>query len=140
MELNFIEMADLSNVWPVVRDEVLKAVEYSNGRYSEKTIIDGLLTGMMQLWVLSNNGSGDASLITQVVNYPTGLKVCDVILLGGIESKSWAEFITSQLSKWAESLGCHSLQIIGRPGWEKVLKNWGKTAVMLEKPLGGDHG
>lgn len=139
MELNFIDRAELPNIWSVVRNDILKAVDYSRGRYNEKAIVDGLITGAMQLWVLFDDEI-KMSMITQIMTYPTGLKVCEVTLLGGLDSKEWVNFVVGELDKWAVSLGCHSLQIIGRPGWEKVLKNWGKIAVMLERPLGEYYG
>ena len=139
MELYLVGSDDFGTVWPVVRDDLNKALEYSNGRYSEKIVADMVVSNLMQLWLLTNEDKIVMSMVTQILDYPTGLKVCEVFLLGGKNTKEWLEFAVGKLSKWAKSLGCSSIQIAGRKGWEKVLKGWGSVMVMLERPIGEDH-
>jgi hypothetical protein len=139
MEMYLVGLDDLHTVWPFVRNDIREALKYSNGRYDEKTVADSIISCLRQLWLLTDEDKILMSMVSQIINYPTGLKVCEVMLLGGKQSKEWAEFVTDELSKWVASIGCDRLQIIGRKGWEKVLKNWKSVLVMMEKPVGENH-
>lgn len=136
MELLFVDQAALSDVWPIARDNINKALEYSSGRYNEKTVVDGLVSGAMQLWIAVEDGNIHMSLITQIMTYPTGLKVCEIFVLGGLDRNKWLEPGTKVITKYAKELGCSRLQMIGRKGWERVLKDWKSVTIMLEQSLG----
>lgn len=126
----------LVDYWPEVWRPIAEAMEYSGGRYSISTILDELLCGSMQLWVILNGESIMAPMITQVLKYPTGIKVCNVFAIGGYGAKEWLDTATDVTDEWARSLGCAKVQVIGRPGWRRMLKNWGKeVAVMMERSI-----
>lgn len=139
--LNFHRVlnGELSEVWPFIEGYIAETVEYSAGRYSVKTIADAILNGFMQLWIVSDESSNVLlAMATQIMNYPTSLKVCDIILLGGKEIEKWLDFTEENISNWASNeMNCNSIQLIGRPAWGKLLKKkgWGTQFVMVEKSL-----
>ncbi len=140
IDVRMVHPYDLPEIWPVVRDRIADAAEYSNGRFTDKTVADRILQNLMQLWVIIENGEIITSFVTQVNTYPTGIKSCDIYAIGGHDTKKCVDAFTAAVSEWAESVGCSSLEFIGRPGWQKILKNWTRLSVMMELPLGGSNG
>lgn len=136
-----VQVGEFPFVWEKVSPLLEEALKYSGGRFSVKTVRDLLINGSMQLWVATN---GDDTVyfaaITQLITWPTGLYVCDIFLLGGVEHKKWLGPLEDFIAAWAKAQGCHSMQLVGRPGWEKALKNWGKCSVMLDRDLYQDKG
>jgi hypothetical protein len=39
------------------------------------------------------------------------------------------------IEAWARSIGCDTMLIMGRPGWQRALEGYRRTAVVLEKKL-----
>ncbi len=140
MDLVNVGTDKLSEFWPEVRGLLHSALEYSGGRFSEKSILDCILTGEMQLWVVMDGIDIISVFVTNIMNYRTGLRVCDIILLSGNNMVKWLPDCTDRISEWASQIGCTKIQMMGRPGWEKALKNWGKISVAMERSVGEYHG
>lgn len=139
-DVRMVHPYDLPEIWPQVRQHIANAAEYSNGRITEKSVLDQVLKNIMQLWVIMEDNKIVISFVTQVIVYNTGVKNCDIYALGGKNCKKYLNQFTEVISEWAKNIGCSSLEFVGRPGWEKILKNWVKLSVMLELPLGGQYG
>lgn len=138
LEFSRVMNGDLPVIWPEISQYVKDTIKYSAGRYTEKTIVDLVISGFMQLWVVTEGQEVLLSMVTQIMNYPTGLRVCDIILLGGKNIEKWLEFTEKNISEWAlNTMNCNSIQLIGRKGWEKMLKklNWNPMFSMIEKSL-----
>lgn len=140
VDVRLVHQHDLPEIWPLVRQNVIDAAVFSNGRYTDKTAADEVLAGSMQLWVIIEDEEIITSFITQVMRYPTGIKCCDIYALGGNSIKKWLKPAIDAVSEWAEAAGCSSIEFVGRPGWEKMLKNWGKLSIMMELPIGDNYG
>ena len=136
-----IKLPHLGEVWEEAWRLLEPAVTISNGRLTAKLIADALLSKDMQLWVVPNGENLRAAVLTEILTYATGLKVCRILACGGKDLESWMDITVEILSAWAESLECKSLELYGRPGWERKLKGWGKPFICLERPLnGGNNG
>ena len=138
-----VTLEELPSTWPKIEHLVDKTVKYSNGRYSKKTVADGILSGLMQLWLVIDDEDSDRimlAMVTQIMSYPTGAVVCDIVLLGGSNINKWLNFAESSLLSWAAKMGFKSAQLVGRPGWAKMLKNWGSMFIMLERDLENYNG
>lgn len=127
--------------WPLVKDMLRPAIERTNGALDEKSVVKALAQRAMQLWVIME-GESDAeepiaALVTEIITYPTGLKICRGILVGGRDNEKWRTQAEDVISAWARSEGCSFLQEIGRYGWERVLEKqgWKRGAVIMEKTL-----
>lgn len=73
-------------------------------------------------------------VVTQV--YPTMRgDICCIWGACGTAPKSVILEVYAHIEAWARNLGCFALEIHGRRGWERMLKGFTKTAVILEKPL-----
>ena len=93
------------------------ALEYSQGTHDFADIVDGLLSGHMQLWPAENS-----CLVTEIVVYPKK-KVLHVFLAGG----NLDEILDMEqsLKEWGIMQGCSNMTMAGRKGWTKVLTKSG---------------
>jgi hypothetical protein len=68
----------------------------------------------------------DAALVTELNDYPTGVRTLNYWLAGGnlnaIEDAHWA------VEDFAEQNGCQAIEVRGRRGWAPVLKSLGFQA------------
>jgi hypothetical protein len=71
-------------------------------------------------------------IITEVVDYPS-LTVCRIWLAGGdLDELVEAE---KSIAVWAKAQGCDAMEINGRKGWQRQLKDYTATSVVLTKEL-----
>lgn len=105
------------------------ALAYSGGTHEYKDIVDGVLSGHMQLW------AGDSGCaVTEVSVYPKK-KVLHVFLAAG-DMNQIIDFQESAIS-FAKMNGCNSMTIAGRSGWKRVLDkhDWHEQFVVLEREI-----
>ena len=89
------------------------ALAYSGGTHSFQDIVDGVISGRMQLW------AGDSGCaVTEISVYPKK-KVLHVFLAAGDMSQI-IDFQDSAI-QFAKMNGCDSMTIAGRSGWKRVL-------------------
>lgn len=124
-------------MWPVVYPMLAPAIERTRGRLDEATVFKNLVTGELVLWLICRNGPIGAG-VTQVFNWPSGLRVARILVAGGRDHTNWFDKLDA-LEEWAREQGCTVLEAWGRPGWEKALtkaKGWQKTGIEMEKRIG----
>ena len=115
--------AELLRCRPWIED----ALEYSGGTHTFEDVVQGIVSGRMQLWPAPRGCA-----VTEVVLYPKK-SVLHVFLAGG-EMDQILDMIDSAV-EWSKGQGCNSMTIAGRHGWSRVLAKHGYKAVMtvLEK-------
>lgn len=109
------------------KEWIESALDVGGKTHSFKDIVDGVLSGHMQLW-----GGENGCAVTEIVVYPNK-KVLHVFLAGGkLEQITDME---SDAVKWAKAQGCDGMSLSGRKGWVKALKNydWKPQQVVLTK-------
>ena len=62
--------------------------------------------------------------------------VCHIYIMTGRQRHKWQHLI-SKIEDFAKEEGCEMMELIARPGWQKVYNNHGykKTHVVLEKQI-----
>jgi hypothetical protein len=105
------------------------ALAYSGGTHSFQDIVDGVISGRMQLWA---GESGCA--VTEISVYPKK-KVLHVFLAAG-DMNQIIDFQDSAI-QFAKMNGCDSMTIAGRSGWKRVLDkhDWHEQFVVLEREI-----
>jgi hypothetical protein len=91
--------------------------------------------GEWQLWVSADTEITSVT-ITALDDYPNGRECC-IIICTGVGMSNWVGNL-SVIEEWAKSKGCVNIKAICRPGWERVLKDYHRTHVVLEKRLAQD--
>lgn len=101
------------------------ALEYANNSHELLDVWDSIKSGKAQFFPLENS-----VIVTEIVDYPNQ-SVCRIWLAGGeMEELLEAE---KKVAEWAKGLGCSGMEIIGRKGWERQLKDYKAASVVLVK-------
>ena len=103
------------------KDWIQSALNKGGNTHEFKDIVDGIISGNMQLW-LGANGCA----VTEIVVYPNK-KVLHVFLAGGDKGLG-IEQITDMHDdaiEFGKQQGCVGMTVTGRKGWKKVLQSRG---------------
>lgn len=127
---------EVDPVWPAIQDRIEAAVLTSRGKIRAEDVYDALVAGEMQLHLVTERDEIIALLVTELKTFPTGLKVCSIVIATGERMREWWPMIV-ELEKWARSKGCLAMKNDARPGWGRILKDAGyeTTHVVVEKDL-----
>jgi hypothetical protein len=108
------------------REWIEAALEYSGGTHDFMDIVDGVLSGHMQLWA-----GPEGCAVTEIVVYPKK-KVLHVFLAGG-KKEQIIDFQESAV-QFAKMNECESMTLAGRAGWKRVLDKhgWDEAFTVLE--------
>lgn len=122
------------DVWPKIRGLVKKGLDHHEGRLTAETILDNLAEAKQQLWIVGAKDSPslvEAVVVTELVN-----GVCIIVLVAGAQRERWVDHL-AEIERWAAASGCHAVESLGRPGWERepALKSYRRVAVLMRKEL-----
>ena len=103
------------------------ALAYSGDTHSLLHVVDAIKDGSAQFFPLENS-----VIVTEIVDYPKRA-VCRIWLAGG----DMDELVEAEKSivEWAKSHGCDGMEIIGRKGWERQLKDYTAASTVLIKEI-----
>lgn len=123
------------DTWPAIFGVLKPAIE----RGADATVpelIDDLLVGNAQLWVLREGGDPKAVAVTELALTPLG-RVVHGRLLGGKGMARWVDNLIDCIVSHAVVIGAVEIRIIGRMGWERVLgaRGWQRSAVVMSMAL-----
>lgn len=131
VELVGIQSRNIESVWPSVSSFIDRAIQHCDGKYTKENVKQSLLNRDMQLW-LAMSEHIEAVLVTEIISYPAK-KVCTFVFLAGEDFQRWSGLL-HQIEQWAKSQGCESIELFGRPGWQKVL-DWERIHIVLRKKI-----
>jgi len=127
--------------WNKVEQSVTEALIRSGGYANSNHFKQWCTEGKCQLWILWDVEEPIVEkkyygvVITEVIQRP--LQKCFYIrIMTGHHREKWQHLI-KELEKFAYENDCDKMELIARPGWEKVLRNfrYKKSHVLLEKQL-----
>jgi len=113
----------IEEVWDQVTPLISNALRYSYQEYDLEDIKQGLLDRDMQLWVAFREDMITTCMITRILKFPKA-KHLVILIYSGEDVKRMLPF-KEKLYEWAKGQGCTSVQLYGRPGWERVLAKEG---------------
>jgi hypothetical protein len=129
--------ASWSRVEQSVTEALIRSGGYANSNHFKEWCIDS----KCQLWILWDAEEPIAEkkyygvVITEVIQRP--LQKCFYIrIMTGHHREKW-QHLVKHLEKFALDNNCDKMELIARPGWERVLRNfrYKKSHVLLEKQL-----
>jgi hypothetical protein len=121
--------------WPVIAEHVEAGCSFSGGRLTPEAILDAAEKSEMQVFLALRNETEIVGVgVTTLSVYPSGLKCCDVLIVGGASAGLWAD-MQHPLTRWAKGEGCQRIQMVGRKGWGKTLPDWRVAATMYEREI-----
>lgn len=138
---------DPANFFPVLPDQIQNArphLEPWLARFDEVTrlvtpedVFAQAARGDSQLWTYYD-GEFRGVLATRIFRTSVG-KICNLWVCIGDDVEWLIAGVYSTLEMWARDNGCYAMEIIGRPGWQKVLPGFKRKAVVLEKIISEVH-
>jgi len=117
--------------WSAVAPLLLPAIQWS-GDYRPDEVEAELQGGRAQLWI-ATDGTPRVAVVTRLRPTEAGT-VCEIWLAGGRDRHAWLHFIDI-IERAARERGCTKIEIVGRRGWARVLRDYRPTAVVLQKLL-----
>lgn len=137
MKLQRIHPTVLEGIWPLVDKYVREATSRSAGRYDVASIFNGIFDERFQLWVVLDTEKDNrvrACIVTQLLQYPTGLRAADIIIATGESRKEWIH-LYPELEDWARDQDCGLFQMFARKGWAREFPSHKLSHVLLERAL-----
>jgi len=126
--------ADLPGIWDEVKPFIDRALKHDYGRRIAEDFIAGITDGSQRLWYTQNETAEiDAIAITEILDYPR-LRACSMVILSGVGMENWVHF-EHEIRAWALEKGCQKLEGRPRPGMERAMPEWKKTAIFMEIDL-----
>jgi hypothetical protein len=125
MELVQIPIQELEKVWGIVEKDIKSALAYSSQLTDSDFVFDTLKEGKFQLWVLWDKKQSKAVdkyfgvVVTEIIKRKFG-KVCHIYIMTGKQRTKWQHLIT-KVEDFAKQEGCKMMELIARPGWQRVL-------------------
>ena len=104
---------------------IVDALEYAHNSHSFEQVIDIVKRGDAQFWAFS-----DSAIVTEIIEYPQRRTLRFWLAGGNLKTLLDVE---PKIRKWSILYQCEAVEIIGRKGWEKVLKGYEPTAIVLVK-------
>ncbi len=98
-------------VWDRVAPMLEKVPEY-DAEVSINDTFKALVAGKKQLWVIEDF---KGVLITEILG-----DTCHLFNLAGEDVDRWLGVLLDAVEDWAVTLGCTSMKLYGRKGWERV--------------------
>ena len=101
------------------------AIDYSNGEVNEETLKQKVSSGEVILAVVYDGEVIIATVAFEMIFFDTGKKAVNIQLAGGDRVDEWYHHIIDIADYIAKERGADDVYIIGRPGWQRKLKQFG---------------
>ena len=110
------------------REPIERALARGYGQMNFNDVLDYIKSGEFQFW-----SSENSCVITTIDVFPQIKQLTVVIGAGDLNEID--DVIRPVVETWAKQIKCDVMLIMGRPGWERALDGYKRTAVVLEKKL-----
>jgi len=141
MNLVRIPKSNLDQTWPMVEVAIQDALTYSGNQHNSQFVYDVIKKEEMQLWILWDKEKETTLekyhgvVVTEIIQR-TLKKICHIFIMTGEKREKWTSLIKI-IEEFAKKNDCDGIELIARPGWQKVLQNYNykRTHVVLEKQI-----
>lgn len=148
MEVSLVPAELVGGLWPRIFPHLVRAAEYTFGRYEPEDILDAVMSGDVHMWVVFDDDENEIVGVTCTRFWQYPRKKClDMVFIAGDEGFSWKDQMLDMLQHWAYDNGCECIESSGRPGFSRAFKDDGYRLLwqVYELPvartgLGGQNG
>ena len=138
IDLVAIPTNNIDQAWKHCESMIADALARSNGYALASHIKEWIKEEKMQLWFLwdSEDNIEDRMygvVVSEIIQRPLQ-KCLNIRIMTGKHKDKWQHLI-KKIEDFAWKNDCDSMELVARPGWEKVLRRFGysKSHVLLEK-------
>ena len=121
IEIKQVDIECVDVFWDKVKNWVYKVVVQSNGRHTLDSTYKLLKQGTMTMFLITDKKKLCAVYVVQKVYYPAKI-VLGILFCGGSKVIKEIKKIEKFFLNYAKEQKCDGLEIIGRKGWDKVIK------------------
>ncbi len=124
-------------LWEKVKAHLMPAIEISRGNIKLKDVMAMQRDGRAQMWIAKTpEDLVSAVLVTERIKFVGGKRAIKTLLCGGkgMLDRAMGPMLET-VESFARDLGCQSMIVEGRKGWERALPGYTFSALVLEKEL-----
>ena len=134
IQLVYIPNEKIDEAWHHVESNIADALAGSNGYALASNFKEWIKEKKMQLWILWDKESEHkyyGVVVTEIIQRPLQ-RVLNIKIMTGTHREKW-QHLVKEIEDFAWFNNCDSMELVARPGWEKVLKRFGykKSHVLL---------
>ena len=141
MELVQIPVYSVDDVWSLVKADINEALNYSGNQTDLEFVYQTVKAKNFQLWIVWDESKKTVQeqyngvVVTEIVQRKLK-KSCHIYIMTGKNRQQWQHLIRV-IEDFAEQQDCNNMELICRPGWQKILQNYNykRTHVVLDKPI-----
>ena len=141
MELVRIPTQELDKTWGLIDKDIRQALAYSSQLTDSDFVFETAKQDKFQVWIIWDKNQNKTIdkyfgvVVTELIQRKLG-KVCHIYIATGRQRLKWQHLI-NDIEDFAKQEGCQMMELIARPGWQKVYNNYGykRTHVVLEKQI-----
>jgi len=127
--MNYIPPWDASKRWAVCSPLLEKAIALQTS-WDLPSLFTEIINSRMHLWEIP----GKAAFVTQIQSFPKE-RLCVIVLCGGVGMHEWTQDGIDTFTAYAKFNGCHSIVIVGRPGWQKIWPGFDCVETVMRRNL-----
>lgn len=122
--------------WDTIKEFIGRALKYNSDEIFIEDILDGIEKGRFSLWGGLFENKIHSVIVLDIATYPRK-KVLDLFIVGSNDMAIFRDEFMVRMVEFAKTNKCTSICVRGRPGWKKVLSEYGfnKTYEVLEKVI-----
>lgn len=124
MQCTMVPPEHVDNCWPLVKEYLAGAAEFTHGRYDVEDIYDSLVGYDHTLWIAYDEEGIKGAVVTNFAYYPR-CKYLVMAFCGGVELDKWKDPMLKLLQHFAYDTECKGVEATARPGWAKIFKSDG---------------
>jgi len=135
VKLIAVSSDNIETAWDDVKKYIGDGLDYADGKFKPEDIKRSLLERDMQLWVAYNveKQSAVGCGVTQILVYPQEKRIMFFLAAGDTSSDLLG--LLEPIYDWGRQQGCSAVELYGRKGWTKLLKDYEQIHVVLRKRL-----
>lgn len=136
--MTLVPAEHVPHYWDSACNLLKKAFTHAPVPVREEDVLMDCLNGSQTLWLIyeGNPLNMIAAVTVRVKQYPTAKSVCSEHL-GGERAEEWIDLLEETITSYGKIIGATSIEVIGRQGWWRHLKNrgWDTGMVMYHKEI-----
>ena len=131
--LHLVPRENVHMVWTHVIPLLQPAIERGHGTATDRDLYEALVAGEAQLWACAFDEKVELSLTTKIVQYKRNRSLL-IQYIGGGNLKEYLSFLPD-IEEWGKKNDCNFIELFGRKGWARILKDWDDSVILLRKDL-----
>jgi hypothetical protein len=132
IQISLVPQESISLFWDDACQHFERSFNYSPIFVDKDELLVDCLNGDLTLWVVYDETPDQmiGAFTVRIKKYPGGT-VLSGEHLGGSRLDEWADQLFDMMDQYAKLYNVSALELIGRRGWEKILKPRGWTADLV---------